>query len=92
MREQRETRRWRLTIAYDGQPFEGWQSQPSGNTIQDHLEKALARIAKQEGITTKKTDIFVCQKEAELLSHKSSCSSQAFGLSGLRIIFFVFSS
>jgi len=34
-----------IGIAYDGTGFEGWQSQPSGNTIQDHLEKALAGIS-----------------------------------------------
>lgn len=37
----------KLTIAYDGRPYSGWQSQPSGNTVQDHLETALAEIAKQ---------------------------------------------
>ena len=36
--------RLRLTIAYDGTPFRGWQSQPGGNTVQDHLEAAIARI------------------------------------------------
>jgi len=36
--------RFRLTIAYDGAPFEGWQSQPGGNTVQDKLESALAEI------------------------------------------------
>ena len=36
--------RLRLTIAYDGRPFEGWQSQPSGETIQDYLSAASARI------------------------------------------------
>lgn len=39
-----QTRRYRLTIAYDGRPFEGWQSQPSGNTIQDHLRNAAREI------------------------------------------------
>ena len=36
--------RFRLTIAYDGRPFEGWQSQPGGNTIQDHIEKVTQKI------------------------------------------------
>jgi tRNA pseudouridine38-40 synthase len=40
--------RLRLTIAYDGRPFAGWQSQPAGNTVQDHLEAALGRILKME--------------------------------------------
>src|SRR5206468_4046285 len=32
-------------VAYDGAPFAGWQSQSHGNTIQDHLERALKRVA-----------------------------------------------
>jgi tRNA pseudouridine38-40 synthase len=34
-----------LGIAYDGSGFAGWQSQASGDTVQDHLERALAGIA-----------------------------------------------
>lgn len=34
----------KLTIAYDGSPFAGWQSQRHGNTVQDALEKAFADI------------------------------------------------
>lgn len=36
--------RWKATIAYDGTGFNGWQSQPGGNTIQDFLEARLATI------------------------------------------------
>jgi tRNA pseudouridine38-40 synthase len=36
--------RLKLIVAYDGGPFSGWQSQPNGNGIQDHLEDALAKI------------------------------------------------
>jgi len=39
--------RLKLTIAYDGRPYSGWQSQPGGNTVQDHVHKALGEIAKQ---------------------------------------------
>jgi tRNA pseudouridine38-40 synthase len=39
------TARWALGIEYNGQAFYGWQSQPHGQTIQDHLEKALSNIA-----------------------------------------------
>jgi tRNA pseudouridine38-40 synthase len=34
-----------LGVAYDGSPYEGWQSQRSRNTVQDVLERALATIA-----------------------------------------------
>ena len=36
--------RLKLTLAYDGTAFAGWQSQAHGNTIQDHLEKAIRRV------------------------------------------------
>ena len=34
-----------LGISYNGQAYEGWQSQRSGRTVQDQLEAALARFA-----------------------------------------------
>ena len=34
-----------IGLCYEGSPFEGWQSQASGNTVQDHLERALAEVA-----------------------------------------------
>lgn len=39
--------RLRLTVAYDGRPHAGWQSQPEGNTVQDLLEAAIEATAKQ---------------------------------------------
>lgn len=36
--------RFRLVVAYDGRPFHGWQSQSTGNTIQDLLLEALHAI------------------------------------------------
>jgi tRNA pseudouridine38-40 synthase len=36
-----------LGLSYSGSPYEGWQSQLSGNTVQDHLEKALGKFAAQ---------------------------------------------
>lgn len=38
-----------LGVSYNGQAYDGWQSQPSGNTVQDKLEAALARFAAQPG-------------------------------------------
>lgn len=34
-----------LGVAYRGQAYAGWQSQPGGNTVQDHLESALSQFA-----------------------------------------------
>jgi tRNA pseudouridine38-40 synthase len=36
-----------LGISYSGQAYEGWQSQPSGRTVQDRLEAALGEFATQ---------------------------------------------
>ncbi len=38
--------RLKLTIAYDGQPYSGWQIQPNSRTIQACIEEALAEVAK----------------------------------------------
>jgi tRNA pseudouridine38-40 synthase len=40
-----------LGVAYVGQRFHGWQSQPGGQTVQDHLESALSRFA-DRAVTT----------------------------------------
>ena len=37
-------RRLRLRIAYDGRPFQGWQSQAHHDTVQDRLEAAFAAL------------------------------------------------
>ena len=34
-----------LGVSYNGQAYDGWQSQPSGRTVQDQLEKALSQFA-----------------------------------------------
>ena len=34
-----------LGVSYRGLRYQGWQSQPSGNTVQDKLESALGRFA-----------------------------------------------
>lgn len=37
--------RLKLTVAYDGAAFAGWQSQAHRNTVQDELERALQKIS-----------------------------------------------
>ncbi len=38
--------RYLFTCAYNGEPWHGWQSQADGNTLQDCIEAAFARILK----------------------------------------------
>ena len=33
-----------MGLSYNGQAYEGWQSQVSGKTVQDKLEKALSKF------------------------------------------------
>ena len=37
-------RRLALGVAYRGTAYHGWQSQPDGQTVQDHLERALSEF------------------------------------------------
>jgi tRNA pseudouridine38-40 synthase len=41
-----------LGISYNGQTYQGWQSQTSGQTVQDHLERALGKFAVQPRVST----------------------------------------
>lgn len=43
--ESRKVVRLALGVAYRGEAYNGWQSQPSGRTVQDHLEQALSQFA-----------------------------------------------
>ena len=38
--------RWKLTIEYDGRPFNGWQSQKDKSGIQDYVSKAIKDFSK----------------------------------------------
>lgn len=41
-----------LGVQYDGKPWHGWQTQPSGGTVQDTLEAAMKRFALTDIDTT----------------------------------------
>lgn len=34
-----------LGVEYNGSDFNGWQSQPDGRTIQDHIQQSISRVA-----------------------------------------------
>src|ERR1035437_4245110 len=40
----RQPQTWKLTLAYDGTDFHGWQVQPGLVTVQGELQAALGRI------------------------------------------------
>jgi len=39
-------------VSYNGRPYDGWQSQPGGNTVQDRLESALSRFLAVSAVST----------------------------------------
>ena len=41
-------RRIKLTVAYDGTNYCGWQVQPNGITIEEVLNKAICRLTGEE--------------------------------------------
>ena len=43
--------RYAVTLAYDGTPFKGWQSQPGGTGVQDAMESALAELGSVTRVT-----------------------------------------
>jgi len=47
-----ELKRIVLGVQYDGTPWQGWQTQLSGNTVQDRLQAALKKFAQAEINTT----------------------------------------
>ncbi len=40
----KKNQRWKCIVAYDGTHLHGWQSQESGNTVQDLVEKQLQKM------------------------------------------------
>ena len=38
----------KITVSYDGGPWQGWQSQPGSATIQDQLEAAVLKVTQQK--------------------------------------------
>jgi tRNA pseudouridine38-40 synthase len=53
-----DTRRFQLTLHYDGSRFQGWQLQPEGRTVQGEIQAALLRLtgASRPVIASGRTD------------------------------------
>lgn len=43
--------RYKLTVEYDGTPYTGWQSQPEGNAVQNHIENAIEQFCGRQVAT-----------------------------------------
>ena len=41
-------RRMRLTVAYDGTDYCGWQVQPNGITVEEVLNKAVSKLTGED--------------------------------------------
>jgi tRNA pseudouridine38-40 synthase len=44
-------RNLKLTVAYDGTDFAGWQIQPEAATVQETLSSAIGRITSEKVLT-----------------------------------------
>ena len=66
-----EGRRWKLTLAYDGTSYSGWQVQPAAKTIQGTVEDALERV---EGRPVKLTGSGRTDAGVHALAQVASCT------------------
>lgn len=44
----KDVRRLRVTLAYDGSAYAGWQAQPAGNTVQQTVQRAIAALSGEQ--------------------------------------------
>src|SRR3712207_3086307 len=46
-----DMKNYKLTIAYDGSRFHGWEKKPGQDTVQGRIENVLGRMCPNQGIT-----------------------------------------
>lgn len=75
--------RYKLIVSYDGSTFEGWQSQPSKNSVQDLLIQTFIRVFKTKIwlIGASRTDAGV-----HALGQVVLCKFQDFGLEKTKLL------
>lgn len=68
-------RSYKLTLAYDGAEYQGWQIQAEGNTVQAELERALATVTGEtiRATASGRTDSGV-HALGQVVSFDSACS------------------
>ena len=78
-RLQPKRRHFKLTIAYDGSNYAGWQLQPNGRTVQEFVEAAFSRV----GLSWKEyvdfDETMLRPAEVDFLQGDASKASDAFG-------------
>ena len=42
--------RYFMRLAYNGEPFHGWQRQPNAVSVQEELERALSMVLRQPSL------------------------------------------
>ena len=74
--------RYKIDISYLGKNFYGWQSQLHGNTVQDHIQKALTLLLKEPvkivGAGRTDTKVHAIEQVAHFDSHQNISNSSAF--------------
>lgn len=81
-------KRLRLTLAYDGSAYAGWQAQPSGNTVQQVLQNAIASISGEPVVVhgSGRTDAGVHARAQEVHFDTSAALEPAIWLRGLNAL------
>ena len=77
----RQWQNWKLTLAYDGSDFQGWQVQPEFSTVQGTLAEALERVTGERVLPqgSGRTDAGV-HAEGQIASCQLRCSIPAANL------------
>ena len=76
------TRSFKLTVAYDGTDYAGWQVQPNQRTIQSELQRAFKRVTQQDVqvVGSGRTDSGV-----HAIAQVASCQIESWNASATRL-------